>query len=107
MHLQSDTLLLADEIESFHINNIGICNVGLAHFFHYQDFIASSLKRDKSTLTGIDMLLMIEEGIRGGIRHTNNQYTEANNIYMKDHDKSKDPLYLLHWDGNNSYRWAM
>ena len=33
--------------------------------------------------TDINMLLMIENRIRGGICHTNQQYTKANNKYMK------------------------
>ena len=47
------------------------------------------------------MLFMIKESIRGGMRHANHQYTEANCSYMKDHDKNKCPLYILYWDVNN------
>ena len=35
-------------------------------------------------LTNIDMLLMVEKGIRGGICHATHQYGKANNKYMKD-----------------------
>ena len=34
-------------------------------------------------------------------------YTEANNEYMKNNDKNKEPLYLKHWDKNNLLEWAM
>ena len=34
-------------------------------------------------LTDIDMLLMVEKGIRGGICHTMYQRAKANNKYMK------------------------
>ena len=37
-------------------------------------------------LTVIDMLLMFEKGIRGGICHTNYQYSKACNKYTKDFD---------------------
>ena len=30
---------------------------------------------------------MVEKGIRGGICHSINRYVNANNKYMKDHDK--------------------
>ena len=38
-------------------------------------------------LTDIDMLLMVEKEIRGGICH---RYATANNKYMKDYDKNKE-----------------
>ena len=50
----------------------------------------STLKRP--TLTNIDMLLMVEEGIGGGICHT--IYAEANNKYIKKYDKNKESSYF-------------
>ena len=40
-------------------------------------------------LTDYDMLLMIEEGIRGRICHAVHRYAKANNEYTKNYDKSK------------------
>ena len=54
-------------------------------------------------LTDIDMLLMIEKGIRRGICHVILQYAKANNTYMKSYDKSKESSYLKHWDLNILY----
>ena len=45
-------------------------------------------------LTDYDMLLMIKEGIRGGICHAVNRYVKANNKYMKNYDKSKESSYM-------------
>ena len=58
-------------------------------------------------LTDIDMLLMVEKGIRGGICHSINRYARANNKYRKNFDKNKESSYIQFWDENNSYGWAM
>ena len=57
-------------------------------------------------LTDIDILLVVEKGIRGGICRTFHQYAEANNKYIKDYDK-KELTYLKHLDVINLYGWAM
>ena len=43
-------------------------------------------------LTDIDMLLIVEKSIRGGIYHSIFRYAKANNKYMKDYDKNKESL---------------
>ena len=58
-------------------------------------------------LTDIDILLMEEKGIRGGICHSIYQYAKANNKYIKDYDKNKETSYFQYWDANNLYGWAM
>ena len=64
-------------------------------------------KVDLELLTGIDMLLMVEKRIRGGIFRTNHWYAKANNEYKKDYDKNKESPYLKYWDVNKLYAWAM
>ena len=58
-------------------------------------------------LTDYDMLLMIEEGIRGRIFHAVHRYTKTNNRYMKDYDESKESSYIQYLDANNLYGAAM
>ena len=58
-------------------------------------------------LTDYDMLLMIEEGIRGGICHTVHRYAKANNKYIKNYDKSKESSCIQYLDANNLYGAAM
>ena len=72
--------------------------------------MASTLKEAKvklDLLTNIDMLLMVEKGIRGGICHSIYLYAKANNKNMKDYGKNKESSYLQYWDVNNLYGWAM
>ena len=58
-------------------------------------------------LTDIDMPLMVEKGIRGGIYHSIHQYAEANGKYMKGYNKNKEASNLNYWDVNDLYGWAM
>ena len=53
------------------------------------------------------MLLMIEEGITGGMCQSTHKYAKANNKYMKNYDKSIESSYLTYLDANNLYGWAM
>ena len=58
-------------------------------------------------LTKIDMLLMVEKGIRGGIYHAIHRYAKANNKYMKNYDKNNESSYIEYLEANNLYVWAM
>ena len=51
--------------------------------------------------TDIDMLIMVEKGIRGQIYYAIHQYPKANNKYMKDYDKNKELSCIQYWDANN------
>ena len=54
------------------------------------------------------MLLMFEQGIRGGITQAVRKYTAANNPIMGDKfDPNEDTTYLQYLDTNNLYSWAM
>ena len=54
-------------------------------------------------MTDIDMLLMVEKGIRWGMCQSTHRYAEANSKYMKNHDKKIESSYLTYSDVNNLY----
>ena len=58
-------------------------------------------------LTVYDMLLMVEEGIKGGICHSIHRHARANNKYMKNYDKNEESLYVQYLDAKNLYGWGM
>ena len=58
-------------------------------------------------ITDQKMLLMIEEGIRGGITQVITKFLQANNKCIKDYDENKDSLFLQYLDLNSLYAWAM
>ena len=72
--------------------------------------MASLLKKTNvnlELLTNIDMLLMTEVGIRGGMCHSIHRYAKENNKYMKNYDKNIESSYLMYLVANSLYRWAM
>ena len=65
-----------------------------------------ALKKTKLKLElicDIEMLLMVQKGIRGGICHGIHTYLKDNNKCMKDCNQNKESSYLKYWDENNSY----
>ena len=111
LYVKSDTLLLADVFENFRKTCIKTYELDPAHFISLSGLAwQACLKKtgvELELLTDYDMLLMIEEGIRGGICHAVHRYAKPNNIYMKDYDESKESLYIQYLDANNLYGAAM
>ena len=72
--------------------------------------MASVLKKTNvnlELLTDINMLLMIEAGIRGGMCQLVHRYTKANNKSMKKYDKNIESSYLIYLDAKYLYGSVM
>ena len=111
LNVQSDTLLLADVFENFRNKCIEIYELDPAHFLSAPGLAWQACLKKTGVklelLTDIDMLLMVEKGVRAGICPTNvHRYAKANNKYMKNYDR-KTTLYPMYLDANNFYGWAM
>ena len=111
LYVQSDALLLADVFKSFRNMRLKLYKLDPAKFFSARGLTwQAALKTTKvklDLLAGIGMLLMVDKGIGGGICHSIYQYLKANNKYMKNYNKNKEPSYIQYWDVNNLYGWAM
>ena len=104
-------MLLADIFEKFRRSCLKNYELNPAHFVSlpgltWQAFLKMT-NIELELLTDYDMLLMVEEGIRGRICHAVQRYANANNKYMKDCDKKKKPSYIQYLDANNLYGKAM
>ena len=94
LYLKSDTLLLPDVFENFREMCLKIYQLDLAKFLSAPRLAwQAALKKTEvklELLTDIDMLLMVEKGIRGRICNAVYWYEKANNEYMKYYDKNKE-----------------
>ena len=111
LYVQSDTLLLADVFENFRDMCIKEYELDPAHFLSLPGLAwQACLKKtniELELLTDYDMLLMVEEGIRGGICHSIHRYAKANNKYMKNYNNNEESSYIQYLDANNLYGWVM
>ena len=112
IYLQCDVLLLADIFENFREtchNNYGldpanyVSALGLAW-----DAMLLNTKVDLDLITDLETMDMIERQTRGGLCFVGSKrYVEANNKYLENYDPSKPSTYIMYWDANNLYGWAM
>ena len=83
LYVQSDSLWLADVFENFRNMCIKVYELDPAHFLSAPGLAWQvCLKKTKvklELLTDVDMLLMMEKGIRGRIFHAIYRYSKANN----------------------------
>ena len=106
LYLESDVSLLADVFENFRKMCLKIYQLDPAKFLSAPGLAwqVAALKKIEIKLelsTDIDILLMVEKGIRGEICNKIHRYAKANNKYMKDYDKNKESSYLKYWDVKN------
>ena len=111
LYVQSDTLLLADMFKNFRNTCLKVYELDPAHFLSLPGLAWQACLKKTSIelelLTDYDMLLMVEEGIRGGICHSIHRHAKANNKYMKNYYESKESSYIQSLNADNLYGWKM
>ena len=111
IYLKSDVLLLADVFESFREMSLGVYKLDPAHYYTAPGFSWDSMLKytgvELALLDDLDMYLMIESGIRGGVSVITKKYAKANNPLQEEYDPEKPTNYLMYLDANNLYGWAM
>ena len=111
LYLMSDVLLLADVFENFRSVCLKAYNLDPCHFYTSPGLAWQACLKmtdvELGLLTDPDMYLFIEEGLRGGISMISSRYSKANNPYVPDYDPTQENSYVMYFDANNLYGWAM
>ena len=111
LYLKTDVLLLSDVMENFRKLCEKNYELDPAHFFTVPGMAWDAMLKMTAIkldlLEDVDMLLMIEKGIRGGISNAFKRYAKANNKFMKDFDPAEKSSFIVYLDANNLYGWAM
>ena len=111
LYVKSDMLMLADIFEYLRNKSIEINELDPAHILSAPGLAwQESLRKTGirlERLTDVDMLFILEKGIRGGICHAIYRYAKRNNKLMKNYDKNKESSYIQYLDAKNMYGLAM
>ena len=111
-YLKCDVLLLADVFENFRKTSLETYGLDPAHYYSAPGLAWDALllcsKIQLDLITDLRVLDLLERQKRGGLCFVGSKrHVKANNKYLKDYDSSKPSNYLMYWDANNLYGWAM
>jgi hypothetical protein len=113
LYLTCDVLILSDCFEEFRDLSLKHYDLDPAHYISSPGLSWDAMLKytgiELELLTDQDMLLMIMEGIRGGLSCIMKRYVEANNKYMINYNPTKESSFLVPTtvDANNLYGDAM
>ncbi|XP_011859255.1 PREDICTED: uncharacterized protein LOC105556762 [Vollenhovia emeryi] len=111
LYLKIDVLLLADIFENFRDSSINSYGLDPAYYYTLPEFTWDAMLKHTrinfELLTDIDMVMFVKRGIRGGLSKSSGRCARANNKHMQSYDPSKPSSYLMYFDVNNLYGWAM
>ena len=111
LYLKTDVLLLCDVFERFINASLECYELDPCHYFSSPGLAWDAMLKmtgvELELIDDIGMHLFIEKGMRGGISYIAKRYCRANNKYVEGYDKNEVCSFIMYWDANNLYGWAM
>ena len=111
LYIQADTAQLTDVFESFRSACLKVYNLDPAYFVSTPSLAFQAMlkvtKAEIEIFTDIDMILMTEKVIRGGLTQVTKKHAVANNKYLPNYDSTKKSVFLQYLIANNLYGYAM
>lgn len=111
IYLQTDVLLLADLFENLRRICLRTYELDPAQYHSMSslswDAMLKITEVQLEPLPNVGMLAFLKRAMRGGVTHCTRRYATANNKYLSTYDENKTQSYLMYYDANNLYGWAM
>lgn len=111
LYVEGDVLLLADVFQKYRKLCLTTYGIDPLHYCTLPGLtLDACLKMTKvklEYLKDIEMFLMVEKAIRGGISVISKRFSEANHEGLQTFDETKEKQHLLYIDANNLYGKAM
>ena len=111
LYVKTDVLLLADVFENFRKLCREFYDLDPTHCFTAPGLSWQACLKMTSVelelFTDIDMLLFIEQGVKGGVSMISHRYAKSNIPNTAGYDSSQSSQFIMYWDANNLYGWAM
>ena len=100
LYLQCNVLLSGDAFEKFRIRCLENCGLSPSHYLNTPalswDKRFSISKVEKDLISDVDMYLLFEKGMRGGVSQSSRRCSQTNNKHLTSHDpkKQQNIIYL-------------
>ncbi|GBO19490.1 hypothetical protein AVEN_201204-1 [Araneus ventricosus] len=111
LYVTSDVLLLADVFQNFRKLCFQFYKIDPSHVYTAPGLAWQACLRMTDVklelLTDIDMHLFVKKGIRGGVAMISHRFASANNPHLPTYDPTSPNSFIMYWDANNLYGWAM
>ncbi|XP_033228826.1 uncharacterized protein LOC117180437 [Belonocnema kinseyi] len=112
LYLKTDVLLLADIFENFRKTCFATYKLGPLHYYTAMGLSFVAMLKYTGIklllLTDVEMLLLIQKAIRGGVSQCFNRFAKANNRFMEEDCNPYDPeSYIFYLDIKNQYGKAI
>ena len=111
LYVQADTAQLSDVFENFRSLCLKEYQLDPAYFVSTPSLTLEAMlnitKAKIELFADINMVLMTEKGIRGGLTQVVKKRAIANNKYLPTYEKSKKNVFLQYLDANNLYGYAI
>ena len=111
LYLKCDVLLLADVFENYRKLCLKENGMDPVHFITApsRSWASAMLMtgQEIDLVKDLNIHLLLEKHMYGGISQISHRYSKANNPYMKDYDPKKPNKYIMYFDANNLYGYCM
>ena len=111
LYLKSDVLLLSDVFENFRETCFQYYELDPAHYYSAPGLSWNACLKmigiELELISDVDMYLMIEKGLRGGMSVNFYRKAETNNENKTSYDPEKPSKYFTYLDANSLYSWYM